>query len=259
MWSYVILSLVCIFTWDVLESRAPKKGFVCQWLLWGKTWGRVHSGRREKLRRGWVTEMVTAGGPRAPSFWGGGEALRAVLLRGQQEALAFSAHPPLSEAFQHYCTLVAHVCVCVCVCGMGSCWTFRSQNGKGLGLALENRHCLHQVSQGKPSADHQCQDWTQRQGIRRERLGIWFKANWNIFVTACMFNHFIMSDSMQPPWTTACWAPLSMGFFWQEYWRRLLCPPPEDPLDLVPGSSPSGIRRGDGFGDQGTTAYLNVI
>ena len=41
--------------------------------------------------------------------------LRAVLLRGQQEALAFSAHPPLSEAFQHYCTLVACVCVCLCV------------------------------------------------------------------------------------------------------------------------------------------------
>ena len=153
MGSYIILPLVCIFTWDVLESRAPKKGFVFQWFLWGKTWGRVHSGRREKLRRVWVTEMVTAGGPRAPSFWGGGEALRAVLLRVQQEALAFSTHPPLSEAFP----ALLHSscpCVCVCVCGMGSCRTFRSQNGKGLGLALENQHCLHQVSQSKPSADH---------------------------------------------------------------------------------------------------------
>lgn len=113
MWSYIILQLVCIFTWDMLESRATKKGFVCQWLFWGKAWGRVHSGRWEKLRRGWATEMVMAGGPRAPSFWGGGEVLRAVLLRVQQEALAFSAHPPVSEAFP---ALLHSSCPCVCMC-----------------------------------------------------------------------------------------------------------------------------------------------
>ena len=29
-------------------------------------------------------------------------------------------------------------------------------------------------------------------------------------------------------WTVACQAPLSMGFFRQEYWRGLPCPPPGD-------------------------------
>ena len=29
-------------------------------------------------------------------------------------------------------------------------------------------------------------------------------------------------------WTVACQAPLSMGFFRQEYWNGLPCPPPED-------------------------------
>ena len=29
-------------------------------------------------------------------------------------------------------------------------------------------------------------------------------------------------------WTAACQAPLSMGFFWQENWSRLLCSPPGD-------------------------------
>ena len=30
------------------------------------------------------------------------------------------------------------------------------------------------------------------------------------------------------PWTVACQAPLSMGFFRQEYWSNLPCPPPAD-------------------------------
>ena len=30
------------------------------------------------------------------------------------------------------------------------------------------------------------------------------------------------------PWTIACQAPLSMGFFRQEYWSGLSCPPPGD-------------------------------
>ena len=33
------------------------------------------------------------------------------------------------------------------------------------------------------------------------------------------------------PWTVACQAPLSMGFFRQEYWSGLPFPPPEDLLD----------------------------
>ena len=40
------------------------------------------------------------------------------------------------------------------------------------------------------------------------------------------------------PWTSACQAPLSMGFSKQEYWSWLPCPPPGDLLDprIEPGS-----------------------
>ena len=30
------------------------------------------------------------------------------------------------------------------------------------------------------------------------------------------------------PWTVACQAPLSVEFFWKEYWSGLPCPPPGD-------------------------------
>ena len=39
------------------------------------------------------------------------------------------------------------------------------------------------------------------------------------------------------PWTVACWAPLSMEFFRQEYWSRLPFPTPGDLSD--PGVSPA--------------------
>ena len=35
-------------------------------------------------------------------------------------------------------------------------------------------------------------------------------------------------DSLQPPWTVACQAPLSMEFSRQEYWSGLPPPNPED-------------------------------
>ena len=116
MWPYIILQLVCIFTWDVLESRAPKKGFVCPWLFGGKTWGRVHSGRREKLRRGWVAEMVTAGGPRAASFEEVAKSSELSSWGCGRKHLPFDLIPHWVRLSQHYCTLVARVCVCVCVC-----------------------------------------------------------------------------------------------------------------------------------------------
>ena len=37
-----------------------------------------------------------------------------------------------------------------------------------------------------------------------------------------------MSDSLQPCWTIAYQASLSMGFSSQEYWSRLQSPPPRD-------------------------------
>ena len=45
------------------------------------------------------------------------------------------------------------------------------------------------------------------------------------------------------PWTVAHQAPLSMGFFTQEYWSRLLCPflgdPPDPGVESVPLMSPA--------------------
>ena len=41
------------------------------------------------------------------------------------------------------------------------------------------------------------------------------------------------------PWTVACQAPLSMGFFRPEYWSGLLIPPPGDFPD--PGIEPTSL------------------
>ena len=49
----------------------------------------------------------------------------------------------------------------------------------------------------------------------------------------------VMSSSLQPPWTTACQAPLSMGFSKQKYWRRLPWPSPADLLG--PGNQPISL------------------
>ena len=44
----------------------------------------------------------------------------------------------------------------------------------------------------------------------------------------CMLSHFSCVRLFATLWTVACQAPLSMGFFRQEYWSGLLCPPPGD-------------------------------
>ena len=41
------------------------------------------------------------------------------------------------------------------------------------------------------------------------------------------------------PWTVACQAPVSIGFFRQEYWSGLPCPPPGDLPD--PGIKPASL------------------
>ena len=52
------------------------------------------------------------------------------------------------------------------------------------------------------------------------------------------FSCLVESDSLWPPWTTACQASLSMGFSRQEYWSGLPCPPPGDLPEpqIEPGS-----------------------
>ena len=46
-----------------------------------------------------------------------------------------------------------------------------------------------------------------------------------------------MSNSFATLWTVVRQAPLSMGFFRQEYWSGSPCPPPGDPPN--PGIEPS--------------------
>ena len=52
----------------------------------------------------------------------------------------------------------------------------------------------------------------------------------------CLLSHFSCVRLCATLWTAACQAPLSMGFFWQEYQNGLLCPPPGDLPD--PGIEP---------------------
>ena len=46
-----------------------------------------------------------------------------------------------------------------------------------------------------------------------------------------MLSHFSHIPLFAAQWTIACQAPLSMGFFRQEYWNGLPCPPPGDHPD----------------------------
>ena len=60
----------------------------------------------------------------------------------------------------------------------------------------------------------------------------------SVYVCVCLYvSHSVMSDSMRPPCTIACQAPLSMEFSRQEYWSELPCPFPGDLPDpeIAPG------------------------
>ena len=46
-----------------------------------------------------------------------------------------------------------------------------------------------------------------------------------LVLVICMLSHFIHVVFFATPWTTACQAPLSMGFSRQEFWNGFLCPP----------------------------------
>ena len=49
-----------------------------------------------------------------------------------------------------------------------------------------------------------------------------------IVYSTCMLDHFRYVQLFVTLQTVACQAPLSMGFFKQEYWSGLPCPPPGD-------------------------------
>ena len=59
-----------------------------------------------------------------------------------------------------------------------------------------------------------------------------------------MLSHSVVSDSATS-WTVALQAPLPMGFFRQEYWSGLPCPPPGDLPD--PGIVPTCPALAGGF------------
>ena len=56
---------------------------------------------------------------------------------------------------------------------------------------------------------------------------------------ACMLSCFSCVQLFVTPWTIACQALLSVGFFRQEYWSGLPCPPPGDLPN--PGSKPASL------------------
>ena len=62
-----------------------------------------------------------------------------------------------------------------------------------------------------------------------------------------MFSCFSHVQLFATLWTTACQAPLSMGFSRQEYWSGLPCPPPGDLLDpgIEPVSPASSASQAD--------------
>ena len=67
-----------------------------------------------------------------------------------------------------------------------------------------------------------------------------YESNPQKYRTACVWNHLVHSQLFATLWTIAHQAPLSMGFFRQEYLSRLPCPPPGNFPD--PGIEPACLR-----------------
>ena len=55
----------------------------------------------------------------------------------------------------------------------------------------------------------------------------------------CMLSRASVVSNFATLWSIACQAPLSMGFFRQEYWSGLPCSPPEDLPN--PGIEPASL------------------
>ena len=75
-----------------------------------------------------------------------------------------------------------------------------------------------------------------------------------------MLSHFRHVQLFTNLWTVAHQAPLSVGFYRQEYWSGLPCPPPGDPPD--PGIKPASLTSlalAGGFFTTGTTWEADVL
>ena len=68
---------------------------------------------------------------------------------------------------------------------------------------------------------------------------------------ACLLSCFSCVQHFGTLWTVASQAPPSMGFFRQEYWSGLSCPPPGDLPD--PGIHPSSLMSSENAGGFFTT------
>ena len=66
---------------------------------------------------------------------------------------------------------------------------------------------------------------TQLKQLSMDACSYMFGNIWSMIFL--VFSHSVVSDSLRPPWTVACQAPLSIGFFSQEYWSRVPFPIPE--------------------------------
>ena len=73
-----------------------------------------------------------------------------------------------------------------------------------------------------------------------------------MYIFACTLSRFSHVQLFAMLWTVACQAPLSMGFFWQEYWSGLPCLPPGDLSD--PGIEPMSLRSPELAGGFFTTS-----
>ena len=63
-----------------------------------------------------------------------------------------------------------------------------------------------------------------------------------------MLSHFNCVQVFTTLWTVACQAPVSMGFYKQEYWSGLPCPPPGDcPDPGIESLSPASPKLAGGF------------
>ena len=88
---------------------------------------------------------------------------------------------------------------------------------------LYKRHC-----QDKKNTSHRLQKTRLRTVIQNTQR-----------TPVCVLSHFSCVKLFATPWTVAHQAPLSMGFFRQEYWSGLPFPPPGDLPD--PGIKPKSL------------------
>ena len=78
-----------------------------------------------------------------------------------------------------------------------------------------------------------CDSWGRKESDTTEQL-IWTELNWTALnwnfrnMHACVLSGFSHFQVFVALWIIAHQAPLSLGFYRQEYYSRLLCPPPRD-------------------------------